>query len=82
MGKVRYWIGLIYGILFLTIALIVAILLVLFLFKSSGLFGSEPELIILLFTDGQGGTSMIPVFIGLLALSGALMINPLPKKYK
>lgn len=68
MKKIIQWVTIIFAILYLTISLVFGLLLVLSLY---GELITKPASLILMFRQ----TTMIPIFIGLLAIAGSMLLR-------
>ncbi len=74
MSKINYWINLVLGIILISISIFFGVVITIVLFGNTSVFGINAK-ILGLYIAGNDATSTIPIFIGLLSLSGALLLN-------
>lgn len=74
MGKVIFWINMVIGLILLSISVFFGIAVIVVMFGNTSVFGIN-ERIFALYITGSDAPSAIPIFIGLLSLSGALILN-------
>lgn len=81
MSKLNYWINLVLGIVLLVISIFFGIVTIMVLFGKTSAFGINAK-IFGLYVAGDEASSTIPIFIGLLSLSGTLLLNQCLKSVK
>ena len=75
MMKFVFYIKLTFGIIFLTISSFVGLFTVLVILGKNSAFGVNLKIMIIFLRGNDGAASMIPIFIGMLAIAGVFLIR-------
>lgn len=80
MNRINYFLKLILGLTLILVPLILAIIILVVSLTSSTM-GLKIDYLAMFFGRGfEGGSSMAPIFYGLLAVAGTLLLNNLKKQ--